>query len=112
VLKLLWDRYLEQSNRTQASVLEELGINPGQPSNWFNGVKPIPARKLLAQAQLMDFDPRLVRPELEEELDLWLSTRKAAIDLALEKRIQQLDLEGRKLVETAVELAEARQRAR
>jgi hypothetical protein len=112
VLKLLWERYLEQSRRTQTSVVEELGINPGQPSNWFNGIKPIPVPKLLKQAQLMGFDPRIVRPQLEEELDMWLTTYKPAIDSALEKRIRSLDTEGRRLVETAVELAEARQRAR
>jgi hypothetical protein len=111
ILKLLWERYLERSGRTQVSVIEELGINPGQPSAWFNGIKPIPAQKLLAQAALMDFDPRLVRPELEKELELWISSHKKPIDLALEKRIGMLNDEGRRLVETAVELAEARQRS-
>lgn len=112
VLKLYWERYLESTGRTQASVIEELGINPGQPSNWFNGVKPIPTAKLMAQARLMGFDPKIVRPQLEEELQLWLATNAPAISSGLHDRIQALDQDGLNLVETAVELAEARQRSK
>lgn len=106
-LKLEFSRFEARTGIKQNKVLEDLGINPGQPSMWFRGLRQIPANTLLALADYMGFSATDFRPQIEEELDVWLTARKQIAANHLERRILALEDEDRDILLRQVEAFEA-----
>jgi hypothetical protein len=111
-LRKEWDNYMERTGKTQSEIIADLSINPGLPSVWFRGLKQIPAKQLLKMALHMGFRPEAIRPQLQEDAELWLKTYKAEVAPAIFKRLQELDAEGIRYVTEAIELAEIRLRSK
>jgi len=58
-------------------------INQGQLQRWFSGARQIPEHRLIQLSKAMGFDPRRVRPSLQETMDdLADVTATASLELA------------------------------
>jgi len=112
LLKAEFLRFLAHDGMTQAKLLADLRINPGNPSRWFRGTKQIPAHVLLTLADRMGFDAKAIRPQIEEEIQLWLTTQDPVLSTQLQERYEALDERGRELLLRNLEAIEALQGSR
>lgn len=95
-LKRFWDRYQDRIRAegreiTQAEFAETyLGTTQGNFSHLLYGRQPIPLETLFDLALLLDFDPREVRPEIQEFIDKVFRAVKGSEQNLIESYLSQL----------------------
>lgn len=57
-----------QPQLRQRHIAQELGVTAGSVAGWLNGHARCPDQALIRVAELLDFDPTVVRPEVHARL--------------------------------------------
>lgn len=77
-LKQMYEKLKQERGITQDKLCAAIDLNPGLLHSYFTGKKPIPLDTLLDLAKEMDFDPREIRPNLDEFAGKLLSAMRMA----------------------------------
>ena len=67
-LKAAWQRHRDRTGETQEKFCERIGMNQGLLQQYFRGKTAIQIENLMDMAIEMEFDPREIRPSVQQLL--------------------------------------------
>tara|TARA_R110002153_G_scaffold191269_2_gene344244 strand:- start:11415 stop:11786 length:372 start_codon:yes stop_codon:yes gene_type:complete len=91
-LKSEWDKYKAENRVTQDQFCAKMGINQGMLQQMFSGKSPIPFETLLELSIEMGFDPRAVRPEIDDTIDRLITAIQGADSGRLRDILGSIDI--------------------
>ena len=83
----------QDKTRTQQWIADQVGVHQSRVAGWVNGTQRIPDYSLERLAEVLNFDPELVRPTLKREDGR--TADEELQSLKLSELIRKLDREKR-----------------